>query len=157
MDMEEGQIVPEVKVRKKRRDKPTLKQIKALQYKNQGMSTRKAMMKAGYGDVAANHPGKHFWPSKGVQTALASFKGEVIDQGLNTKYMAAKFKEWLEATKVQTSHTEPDRKVPDYDVQIKAYDRWGKIMEDKPLEGKIKRQMTVTEFVFGEKEGDTNA
>lgn len=130
---------------------PTIRQIKALQYVNQGMSKRQAMKKAGYSKAVWNHNSSTLMKKQGVQQMLGSMQGKLTDAGLTTEYMAKKFKEWLEAQKIHTSHTEPDREVPDYDTQIKAYDRWEKVIGvTQGTKGKVKRQMTVTEFVMGD-------
>ena len=140
-----------IKPRKKPKIKPTIRQIKALQYINMGMSKRKAMIKAGYSHNVADEPTKKLINTPGVQLLLESMRNELVDQDLTVKYAAKKMKEWFEAKKTHSSHTEPDREVPDYDVQLKAYDRWAKIVNvgTEPSQGKVKRQMTVTEFVLG--------
>lgn len=149
MEPLEGTVLPQ---KKPRRVKPSIRQIRALQYKNQGMSTRQAMIKAGYSKNSSGQPGRLLYGTGGVKQILDSMAGELNDAGLTTKYMVGKFKEWMEAEKVHTSHTEPDRTVPDYDVQLKAYDRWEKVMTPKDIGGgKVKRKLTIEEFVTGGK------
>lgn len=132
-----------------KRLRPTIKQTKALQFlkEEKGISVRQAMMKAGY-SVAAANKGKEFFKNKGVQNYLAGLKEYVTNQGLDNQKMASKFKEWIDAEKVLTSHTEPDRSVPDYDTQLKAYDRWEKVMGmGESGDPKVKRRLTVEEFI----------
>jgi len=139
-------IQPQEKVIRRRKKQPTVKQIKAIQYINQGMSQRQAMLKAGYSDVTARTSSTRvLMKSRGVRDLLAGMAGELQDAGLHNKYMVDKFKEWLEATKVNNSPTEPDRVVPDYQTQLAGYDRWKKIMDDQAPgnTGKVKRKITL--------------
>jgi|SRR5882724_675059 len=143
-------IQPQEKVIRRRKKQPTVKQIKAIQYINQGMSQRQAMLKAGYSDVTARTSSTRvLMKSRGVRDLLAGMAGELQDAGLHNKYMVDKFKEWLEATKVNNSPTEPDRVVPDYQTQLAGYDRWKKIMDDQAPgnTGKVKRKITLEEFL----------
>lgn len=148
---------PRKKKRGPRTVRPTPMQIKALIYKNQGMSKYKAMLKAGYSNNLARKPNRDFYNLKGVKMMIESMASRIMDEGLTTEYMAIKFKEWMDAQKIHTSHTEPDKHVPDYDTQLKAYDRWKKIMDNeasgRPLEGGVKRKLTIEEFVTG-KDGE---
>lgn len=142
--------------KKKFSRKPTIKQIKTVQYMAMGMSRHAAMKKAGYSPntyVHARIGHAPFEKSQGVQQILSSMIGHLTTEGLTTEAMAIKFKEWINAQKIHSSHTEPDREVPDYETQIKAYDRWSKLLgiqEGEIGKGKIKRQMTVTEFINDE-------
>ena len=155
-----GSIMEGVPVKKKKHHdvKPTLMQIKAVQYINQGMKAAPAMRKAGYSDKSARTPKPALMKSNGVQKLLSGMVGKLNDEGLTTEAMSIKFKEWINAQKVHSSVTEPDRMVPDYDIQLKTYDRWAKLLgineEAARINGgqKVKRSMTVTEFVTGEKE-----
>lgn len=137
---------------------PTLKQIKALQYINQGDSPRKAMVKAGYSlSGGASHPGRNLFATPGVKRLISNMAGELSDEGLTVKYMVGKFKEWLEATKTTNSFTEPDKNIPDYKVQLEAYKEWKKIMDQheqavNPQGGQISRKLTIEEFVTGKEE-----
>lgn len=135
-----------------KRFRPTVKQIKTLQYIKEGNSVRKSMLKAGYSLYVANK-GNQFFKQTGVQNALADLKGYVTNAGLTNQKIADKFKEWIDAEKIVISHTEPDRNVPDYDTQLKAFDRWHKIMEYGETGGpKLKRKLTVEEFVNSDDE-----
>lgn len=141
----------EKKLKKTRRRAPTAKQIKALQLVNQGYSKRRAMLEAGYSKNVANQSSR-LLKGTAIQGILETMKAYLSEEGLTAKYMAGKFKEWMEATKVITSHTEPDILIPDYDTQIKAYDRWEKVInkeEGDKVTG-LRRKITFEEFVGGE-------
>lgn len=145
----------EIKKRKYSRP-PTLKQIKALQFINQGDSPRKAMIKAGYSmSGAAAHPGRDLYNRPGVKRMISNMAGELADEGLTMKYMVGKFKQWLEATKTTNSFTQPDKNIPDYKVQLEAYKEWKKIMDQyeqglNPQGGQLSRKLTIEEFITGE-------
>lgn len=140
------------------RKKPTLKQIQALQYINQGMSKRQAMLKAGYALDTAGHPDRTLMKADGVKMIGRSMYMELAQAGITSEFMIEKFKEWLNATKSTNSFTEPDKSVPDYAIQMKAYQEWKKIVdmydaENNPKNGQIKRTLTISEFVTGKEEG----
>lgn len=133
----------------KRKVKPTIKQIRTLQYLQQGMSRRQAMLKAGYAKNTA-HVGK-VNQFNGFKQLVYRMPELLQKAGLTDDYMVDKFKEWLEATKMHTSPTEPDRNVPDYQVQLKAFDRWKELMQPKLNNTTIKRKLTIEEYVLGDK------
>lgn len=154
------ELVPstEVTVIPKRvyRRQPTIKQIRALQYRNQGMTKRAAMKKAGYSPAAYNNPGATLMKSRGVKQILQSMAGDLEDAGLTAEFMAQKFQEWISAKKIHTSMTEPDREVPDYQTQLRAYKAWKDIVDAERGSGedkKVKRKLTIEEYIQdGEKE-----
>jgi len=140
-----------------RRTKPTIKQIKAIQYINQGMSKAAAMRKAGYSPKSAAKPSQKLMNKDGVKSILESMNGKLLDAGLSSDYMAFKMKEWIDAKKISKG----GREISDYDTQIKAYDRWEKqmgllssaVLKSHP--GQLRRKMTVTEFILdGEKNSE---
>ena len=135
---------------------PTLKQIKALQYMNQGMSKRQALIKAGYSESVYSHPQKAFMQKKGVRQIIDTMVGELNDAGLTTAYMVNKFKEWMESQQsVVTKGGQVIEIGPDHQLQLAAYREWKKIIDqekgDNP-NGKVKRKMTIEEFVTGEEQ-----
>lgn len=138
----ENQAGTSIENKRKRNSYPTIRQIKTLQYMNQGMSKRKAMVMAGYTQNWAERPYKEFFKSPAVRSVLLGMKDIMIDMGLTKEFMAAKVKEWV---------TAEGEKGPDYDTQLKAYDRWEKIMEkEEQIQGqggKVKRKIEFTEFV----------
>lgn len=131
----------------------TVRQIKTLILMNQGKSKHRAMLEAGYARDVAEKPRRDFFKSPAVQAMIQTMATELANEGLTVEYMKGKFKEWLEAQKVDHSHTEPDQLVPDYDVQLKAYDKWKKIMDEHNegvmgnTKGKMTRKLTIEEFV----------
>lgn len=145
----------------KRDRKPTQKQITAIQLINNGMSPRKAMLKAGYSKESAGHPTKRLLQSQGVQTLIDKFHFELKDQGITTAYLAKKYAEWLDATDVVTGAFGPikDKDTgevitrPNYRTQLEA----GKMLKEifnitpskKETEG-LKKRVTFEEFVLGE-------
>jgi hypothetical protein len=139
-------IVEPTKIKKWRRGQPTVKQVKALQNINQGMSVRKALIEAGYSIKTANKS-TLFFKAKGVQSAIMGLKMEIQNIGITNKRIAAKFNEWIDAKKkvgTKMGILEDN----DYDTQIKAYDRMKDIWNaDENPAGKIKRKLTIEEFV----------
>ena len=146
-------IQAEVVKKRKYRVAPTIRQIKAIRYINEGLSKRQAFIKAGYSDGYASSNIKNKLKKGSFVKVIMSMQNELQEAGLTSQYMVGKFREWMEATKAHPSGADSDRKVPDYDVQLKAYKEWKNVMQPtEPKEGKVKRTMTVTEFITGENE-----
>lgn len=133
---------------KPKKVKATIKQIRTLQYMNQGMSRRKAQLKAGYSQAHADIPKHIFFKKKGVQQMIVDMAEQLVNQDLTTQYMAIKFKQWIEAKN--------DKGNPDTKQQIDAYREWKKVMDQhQEAESglKMKRKLTIEEFVMdGKKE-----
>lgn len=93
----------------------TLKQKIATKdlLENVGKPISKAMADAGYSPATAKNP-DHLTKSKGW--------GELMNQFLPDNKLLTKHQEALEATKIITSHTEPDYTVIDYPTVLKAVD-----------------------------------
>jgi hypothetical protein len=89
----------------------TFKQKLAMKkmLENGGVVSR-AMADSGYSPAMAKNPQK-LTTTKGWQ--------ELMDEFLPDSKIIKKINEGLEATRIHTSHTEPDRIVPDYNVQHK--------------------------------------
>ena len=161
----------EPRVKRKYTRGATIKQIRAIQYKNQGMSTRSAMLKAGYSKGAAQNPGTRLMKTKGVQNSLMAFSKKLAQDGLTDSYMVKKFKEWLEAQRTVSAlvvggkqdgakaSTTDFIEVPDYKVQLEAYKEWKKIMDQQEEwskndgKGQMKRKLTIEEFITDEEIG----
>lgn len=164
-----NELVP-VKPIKRRRRQPTPRQIKAIQYINMGYSKRQAMIKAGYTPKVAEDPANNLLRKVSVKNFINGMAGELVDAGLTKEYMIGKFKEWLEAQKVigarvvvkkesptpstdlkpANSMTNDFVEVPDYETQLKAFDKWKKIMDDQGNPqggGQMKRKLTIEEFI----------
>jgi hypothetical protein len=116
-------------------NKPTKKQATALELIRQGMKPRKAMQKAGYSKLSSTHPRENLLQAVGARSIIEKYKDAYTRVGITQDYMANKTKEWLEAHKVKSSMTEPDKIVPDYETQLKAAEMvrkdWG--MEEKSV------------------------
>ncbi len=108
------------------RVKPTAKQAKALTLIREGVKPTIAMKQAGYSDKTSEAPSQNLLRSAGAVSIFEEFKDEYLKLGITPEYMAKKTKEWLDAKKIHTSHTEPDRMVPDYLTQIKAAELYRK-------------------------------
>jgi len=146
--MEIPSLVPQR--RRKRKQAPTVKQIKALQNLAQGLSMRQSLIRAGYSMKQANKGKQFFFGMRGAREALESMTQHLIDQGLTPAFMAKKVKEFVDAKKIDHSHTEPDKLVPDYRTQIEGVKLWREIRNEniKGAQGK-KREITLTEFITG--------
>lgn len=161
-------------IKRKYRRGATLKQIRAIQYKNQGMTTRQAMLKAGYSLSAAANPKRDLLDRPAVKQLIGTMWGELQDAGLTTQFMIDKFKEWLNAQKVVSamvinpkggetdleaagSKTNDFVEVPDYKTQLEAYKEWKKIADqerDSNTTGQpVRRRITLEEFIQDGDEG----
>lgn len=99
-----------------------------------GESPKDAMISAGYSPKTANDPKTNLLNLQGSQKIIEQYKAEYTKVGITPMYMAKKTAEWLEATKIKSSMTEPDKIVPDYPTQLKAAEfvrqDWGMINKD---------------------------
>lgn len=102
------------------RVKPTAKQAKAMELIRKGTKPMPAMRQAGYSEKTSRHPGKNLLRLAGPRTLIEQQKDAYARVGITPIYLADKMKEWLDAKKVHSSVTEPDRLVPDYQTQQKA-------------------------------------
>ncbi len=107
---------------KKNKVKPTLLQKRTLEIKrdNPKMPLGKAMLQAGYSAKSAIAPKENFLERRGTQVAIEEWREQLRGLGLGEDKLQKKYAEWLEAKKIVTSPTEPDKVVPDYQIQIKA-------------------------------------
>lgn len=78
---------------------------------NVGKPVGQAMLDAGYSPATAKNP-DHLTESKGWQ--------ELMDQYLPDLDVLEAHKQGLKATKIFSSHTEPDKEVPDHPTRLKA-------------------------------------
>ena len=75
--------------------------------------------------------------------------------GLDEAFMVKKMKEWADAKKtIRTTEEGEEISTPDYGIQLRAYDRWEKLMnpEGKIKQAEKKREITFTEWISGKKE-----
>lgn len=149
------------KVKRRRIQKPTIKQVKALQLYNTGKySMRAALKEAGYGKGVIQKS-TLFMKQKGVQSAMLALMGFMEGYGLTPEKKAKKIAEFVDAKKVVTSLSgDVVAETPDYKTQLEGVKMWNDLdekmrQEENPQQGKVKRQLSITEFVTGE--DDTNA
>lgn len=154
-----GEIPGQVKItrsdKKVHRRKIDPRKAKALTYMLQGYSKRQSMLKAGYSTNVASKPTE--WLSqKSIQSVLASMQDKFISAGITPEFIAAKMKEWLSAEKtIATTIMGTQIKSPDYDTQLKAFDKWkGVVGPTNPTTPGKTRKLTLEEFVWG---GESNA
>jgi hypothetical protein len=128
-------------------NKPTLKQAKAMELIREGVLPTVAMKEAGYSEETSSHPKQNLLRSPGVKSIIEQFKSEYTRLGITPAYLVKKEKEWLEAKKIVTSPTEPDKVFPDYSIQIKAGEMIRKDMglnQDTP--DNLKKRIIAEEF-----------
>jgi hypothetical protein len=87
---------------------------------NPSMSKRKAMLAVGYSENTATAPTKNLLSTDGWAELKEKYRQSLIEKGLDHDKLAKKMSEWIDAVKISSSLTEPDRVVPDYQTQIKA-------------------------------------
>ena len=131
----------------KNKVKPTKKQAKAMELIREGELPSIAMKKAGYSENTSEAPSQNLLRSAAAQSIIEKYKTAYLRLGITPEYMAKKTKEWLEAQKPFSSHTEPDRMIPDYLTQIKAAEL---VRKDQGLgttdQDGLKRKITFEEF-----------
>ena len=117
-------------------NQPSDKQVKALQLIREGMAPCKAMKQAGYKESTSEAPSRNLLRSEGAKTIIEQYKEAYTKVGITPDYMGGKTKEWLEAQKIKSSMTEPDKVIPDYETQLKAAEMvrkdWGM---EQPVQG----------------------
>jgi phage terminase small subunit len=156
MDQVESKLVPISATRLREATKKigkkrlTQREIKVFQFLSQGMSKRQAMIKAGYAIQTADKQSKRFMERPIIKAVLMDIVDELEEVGINKGFIATKFKEWMTAEKIHGSLTEPDRLVPDYQTQLKAFAEYKDLVKyeetkNKPEQG-VKRKITLEEF-----------
>jgi len=101
-------------------NQPSDKQVKAMRLIKDGVAPCQAMKEAGYSKRTSRSPKQNLLGSVGAKTIIEQYKDAYAKVGITPPYMAQKTKEWLEAQKIKSSMTEPDKVVPDYETQLKA-------------------------------------
>jgi len=109
---------------KKNKVKPTKLQKRAIAIlkENPEKSLAQTMKEAGYKPSTSRHPRKNFLALKGTVVAVEKWREALRGSGLDEQRLLAKYNEWIDATKVKSSLTEPDKIVPDYETQLKVKD-----------------------------------
>lgn len=128
----------------KNKVKPTKLQKATVEIlkENPKMPIGKAMRQAGYAVSTSKIPSINFLDLKGTQIARQDWIRELRGAGLGESKIKEKLAEWIDATKVQSSMTEPDKIVPDYSTQLKAGEM---IRKDLGLE---QEQSNLTQINF---------
>lgn len=118
-----------------------------MQNLQQGMSVRKAMIKAGYSIQTANHGVTNF-KSKSFISAVQDIRKELLDIGVTPQRIAKKINDLLDAKKAIVVDKQIEL-VDDNQIQSKTVDQvrdiWG--MGEGDANGKVKRRLTVEEFI----------
>ena len=132
----------------KKTKQPTIKQKLAVEklVENRG-NIGKAMISAGYDSTTAKNP-KNLTDSKGFEVAMDEYKKELTKLGLTTGKVAEKLSEWIDAKKISTSLTEPDKITPDYQTQLKAGEMLRQDLGFKKddSQGNLKKRIVAEEF-----------
>lgn len=89
---------------------------------NPTMPLGQAMRQAGYAPKTAEAPKQNYLEKRGIQNHMEEWKGKLRGSGLNEDFLLIKYHEWINATKLKSSLTEPDKEVPDYETQLKVKD-----------------------------------
>lgn len=145
---------------KVQRRKMTPKQRLMAEYLLKGYNKHQAMLRAGYTKRTADTA----ISPKNLRTVLTfvdTMEDKLKRLGLTEVYMAKKLIEWMEAKKTVSARvtnkkadvdTDDFIDVPDYDTQLKAYDRVEKIFNpvNKQKESGVKKkEITFTEWISG--------
>lgn len=147
--------------RNPRDTKPTIKQIKAVQYAAMGMTKTAALRKAGYSHGSVAHGATMFKQKKGFIQAADALE-HILKQKVPVNKVADKIAEFIDAKKIISARvtkngelagadyrTNDSVEVPDYQTQIKGVELYRDIT-GKEREGLIsKREMSITEFIYG--------
>lgn len=134
--------------RKRKKNTVSVKAIRAVQYMNEGMSVAGSLRKAGYAEWTAKLGTNYLKQKPGVFLKAAESLGNQLQSvGLTNMKIASKIAEFVDAKKIDHSHTEPDKEVPDYKTQVEGVKLWQGIMEPKAVQGKKTREISFTEWV----------
>lgn len=106
--------------------KPTAKQAKALELIRQGTLPTTAMRQAGYTPDTSTHPTNNLLRSAGAQQIIEKYRDEYVRQGIIPQSYVSKVVDLMEANKLSTSLTEPDRVVPDWTARAKGLEIYRK-------------------------------
>lgn len=104
----------------RKKTQPTAMQAKALELIREGKTPRSAMLEVGYTEATASHPSENLLRTPGVQSIIEQYRAEYERLGIIPTYYVEKVRDLIEADKVHSSHTEPDRTVPDWSARAKG-------------------------------------
>ena len=136
------------------RRRPTEKQVRALHFLMKGHSKRKSMMEAGYSESSASGSQAQIAPML-EQGITPRMKQKLQEFGVHAEAWAAKFKEWKDAKDIVVTKDGVIEK-PDYQTQVKAYDRWATLLgvNGEVKKPGMKRKMTIEEYTFSQDSQD---
>lgn len=106
--------------------KPTKMQATAMELIRQGKTPTAAMREAGYTPQTTKAPKQNLLSAPGVQSIIEQYRSEYDRQGIKPTYYVERVKDLIEAEKVHSSHTEPDRLVPDWQARAKGLEIYRK-------------------------------
>lgn len=73
---------------KKRKRKPSEKQVRTFQHMNKAISMREAMLAGGYSEATSSHPGAKLVASKGFKTLVEEYRGHLVHAGITPEILA---------------------------------------------------------------------
>lgn len=130
----------------------TEKQKKFLVNKAEGMSSQKAALEAGYAPGVAKNANSQILDKAGVKERWL----DILEKhGISEDLAAKKIKEGLEAYRLSTSLTEPDKVVPDFATRHKyletTLEQLGRKAKDStpPMQIAFFNNITVEKEEFG--------
>lgn len=99
--------------------------------------------------------------SRTLSKAKITLSNLLEHKGLSTGKIADKIIEWLEAKKIKSSMTEPDKIVDDYQTQLKAGEMLIKLLGLEPVQNQTNIQVNnitpiLVKFISNENDRDTN-
>lgn len=146
--MSESQSPPPLtKPRRRYKVKPTEKQAKAMDLIAKGVLPTHAMKQAGYSEETSRTPSKNLLGSTGALTIQELIGEAYLKVGITPIHYAEGVQELMTATKIDHSHTEPDKEVPDYQARAKGLDFYRR---DQGMDNHTNVNQTNVQVNFGE-------
>jgi len=121
--------------------KTNIRQLQVVHNISKGMSTRKAFLEAGYSESSANQSSR-LMKTGSMQEIVQTLGTKLEERGVNVEYIAGKIAEWFEAKKVVHG-----QEVPDYDTQIKAYEKTKELLKEDIGKTPGKTTLTLEEWM----------
>lgn len=131
----------------------TDKQARYVAFLAQGYSKRESARRAGYSIKSYGQAVAILNKSEAVQSVMQSLLILMEKNGVDDKKWAAKFAEWADAEKVVAVKDGEKIFHPDYEAQMKAYDKYRDLkkkeeeLENKDGQNKVSRRITLEEFI----------
>lgn len=117
-------------MKRKYKRKPTKLQKRALEIIREKPDEWKRgkkgtiLKEAGYASKTAEKPKQNFTDRRGVAMATEEWREYLRGTGLGEQKLREKMAEWIDAKKIKSSLTGPDKVVEDYETQLKVKDDW---------------------------------